>query len=155
MHRGTQLAGVLAAMAALVATSNGCSSPPALPIAQVRIGPAPIQFRVEVAHTDEQRRAGLRDRDNLPAGTGMLFRFDSRSPQQVWMAGTALPLDVAWIANGKVTAVDTLTPCAETDESQCPRWASPSDVDALLEVPAQALREVVPGMLVTIEDQPR
>lgn len=154
MHRGTQLAGVLAAMAALVATSNGCSRPPALPIAQVRIGSAPIQFQVEVASTAEQRRTGLQGRDELPAGTGMWFQFDTRGPQQVWMADTNVPLDVAWITAGKVTAVDTLAPCVEAEEARCPRWTSPSDVDALLEVPAQALRQIVPGMPVSISDDP-
>ena len=154
MSRRTQLAGVLAAAAALAATSSSCSSTPALPIAQIRIGPAPVQFRVEVANTAEQRRTGLKGRDELAAGTGMLFQFDSRGAQQVWMADTKIPLDVAWIADGRVLAVDTLTPCTEADETQCPRWSSPSDVDALLEVSAHALREVVPGMTVTIEDQP-
>lgn len=153
MHHRLQLAAALAAVA-LLATIGGCSAPPALPTAQVRIGPASVQFRVEIAYTGEQRRAGLKGRDDLPAGTGMLFQFDSRSPQQVWMAGTTLPLDIAWIADGKVVAVDTLTPCTATEESQCPRWSSPSDVDALLEVPARALREVIPGMAVAVEDQP-
>lgn len=154
MHRRAPLAGVLAAVAALVATTSGCGTP-ALPVAQVRIGPAPVQFRVEVARTADQRRTGLQGRDELPAGTGMLFQFDRRDAQQVWMADTKLPLDVAWVADGKVLAVDTLTPCTEADETRCPRWTSPSDVDAVLEVPAQALREVVPGMPVTIEDQQR
>ena len=153
MSRSEPLAGVLAVVAALLVTSSGCGSP-ALPAAQVRIGPAPVQFRVEVAHTAEQRRTGLQDKDELPPGTGMLFQFDGRAAQQVWMADTKVPLDVAWIADGKVTAVDTLTPCTEADETQCPRWSSPSDVDALLEVPAHSLGEVIPGMSITIEDQP-
>jgi uncharacterized membrane protein (UPF0127 family) len=154
VSRRASLAGALTAVAALMATSSGCSSTSALPIAQVRIGPAPIQFPVEVARTAEQRRTGLQGRDDLPAEAGMLFQFDSRGPQQVWMAGTKLPLDVAWITDGKVTAVDTLTPCTEAREAQCPRWTSPNDVDALLEVPAKALREVIPGTPVTIEGQP-
>lgn len=142
-------------MALLTVVGAGCSSTPALPVAQVSIGPVPIQFRVEVASTAEQRRTGLQGRDQLPAGTGMWFQFDVRGPQQVWMADTTVPLDVAWVSAGKVVAVDTLTPCVETDKAQCPRWTSPSDVDALLEVPSQALREVIPGMPVTIEAQPR
>lgn len=51
-------------------------------------------------------------------------------------------------------AVDTLTPCTETDQDQCPLWTSPSAVDALLEVPARSLATVVPGMPVAIEEQP-
>lgn len=148
-------AAILAAAAALLATSTGCSTTPPLPLAQVRIGPAPVEFQVEVASTAEQRRTGLQGRDELSAGTGMWFQFDARGLQQVWMADTNVPLDVAWVTDGKVTAVDTLTPCATADETQCPRWTSPSGVDALLEVPAQALREVVPGMPVVIKVQPR
>ncbi len=83
----------------------------------------------------------------------MLFRFGNRSEQQVWMADMKIPLDIAWIVDGKVLAIDTLTPCVEADQNQCPRWTSPSAVDALLEVPAHSLATVVPGMPATIEDQ--
>ena len=42
-----------------------------------------------------------------------------------------------------------------TDQSMCPRWTSPGDVDALLEVPAGALEGVPVGETVTIrEDTP-
>ena len=83
----------------------------------------------------------------------MLFRFGSRSEQPVWMAGMTIPLAIAWIVDGGVLAIDTLTPCTEVDQYQCPRWTSPSAVDALLEVPAQSLTADIPGMNVTIEEQ--
>lgn len=84
----------------------------------------------------------------------MLFRFGNRSEQQVWMAGMTIPLDIAWIVDGKVLAKDTLIPCTEPDQNQCPRWTSPSAADALLEVPADALDTVIPGMTLTIEELP-
>lgn len=150
LRRRTLLVG---AVAAAVGMAAGCtSSKPVL--AAVRIGPAPVEFRVEVAETADQQRAGLSGRDELSAGTGMLFRFGSRSEQQVWMAGMKFPLDVAWLADDRVVAVDTLAACAETDENACPRWTSPSPVDALLEVPAHSLTAVVPGMAVTVEELP-
>jgi uncharacterized membrane protein (UPF0127 family) len=65
-----------------------------------------------------------------------------------------IPLDIAWIVDGKVLAVDTLTPCTEPNQDQCPRWTSPSAVDALLEVPAHSLATITPGMAITIEEQP-
>lgn len=136
---------------AVLAVSGGCSADgPAS--ADVTIGPAPVTFRVEVAQTGEQQQHGLSGRSELSEGTGMLFQFGSRSEQQVWMAGMTFPLDIAWIADGQVLATDTLTPCAEADESRCPRWTSPSPVDALLEVPAKSLRSVVPGMPVTVQE---
>lgn len=138
--------------AALAVSATGCASSP--PTALVRIGPAPVEFRVEVATTAEQQRDGLTGRDKLPDGSGMLFQFGGRGEQQVWMAGMTIPLDIAWIADGKVLAVDTLTPCTAADQDQCPRWTSPSPVDALLEVSDGALATVVPGMPIAIEELP-
>lgn len=127
----------------------GCASRKPV-YAEVRIGPAGAKFRVEVAQTQEQQRDGLAGRRGLSEGTGMLFQFDIHSEQQVWMVGMTFPLDIAWIADGRVMATDTLSPCADSDESRCPRWTSPRPVDALLEVPAGSLTTVVPGMTVTI-----
>ena len=78
--------------------------------ATVTIGP--LTYRVEVAtdrtsSNDKGSRAG----STLPAGTGMLFQFGSRREQQVWMAGMTIPLDIAWIADNKVVAIDTLAAC--------------------------------------------
>lgn len=149
IRRRTLLLGALAA--ALGTLAGGCtSSKPVL--AAVRIGPVPVEFRVEVAQTAEQQRDGLSGRDSLSEGTGMLFRFGNRAEQQVWMAGMTYPLDIAWIVDGKVLAVDTLTPCNEPNQDKCPRWTSPSAADALLEVPARSLTTVIPGMPVTVED---
>jgi len=122
--------------------------------ATVRIGPTVAEFQVEVAQTADQQRDGLSDRDELATGTGMLFQFGSRSEQQVWMAGMSMPLDIAWIADNKVVAIDTLTPCTDTDQNACPRWTSPSPVDSLLEVSAHSLATVIPGMAVDVEELP-
>lgn len=151
LHRRTVLLCAAAAAVGAVTTAAGCTSNKPV-LAAVRIGPAPVEFRVEVAQTADQQRAGLSGRAELSAGTGMLFRFGSRSEQQVWMAGMRFPLDIAWIADGKVIAIDSLAACAETAENACPRWTSPSPVDTLLEVPAHSLTAVVPGMAVTVEE---
>jgi uncharacterized protein len=153
LHRRTLLLGAVAAAVGAVGTAAACtSSKPVL--ATVRIGPALVEFQVEVAQTADQQRDGLSGRNELPAGTGMLIRFGSRSEQQVWMTGMRFPLDIAWIADGKVVSIDTLTACTEADENVCPRWTSPSPVDALLEVPAHSLTTVVPGMAITVEELP-
>jgi len=103
------------------------------------------EFQVEVAETEQTQRAGLSGRQSLPEGTGMLFTFNGRQEQQVWMAGMQIPVDIAWIVDGRVLAVDTLDPCDLEDQEQCPRWTSPAPVDALLEVPAGELAGVEPG----------
>ena len=85
----------------------------------------------------------------------MLFTFAGRQERHVWMAGMQTRIDAAWIVDDQVLAVETLDPCTMTDQSMCPRWTSPGDVDALLEVPAGALEGVPVGETVTIrEDTP-
>ncbi|MET4224544.1 DUF192 domain-containing protein [Oerskovia enterophila] len=121
--------GVLAALVLL----SGCGTPTSI----VSIGEQ--TFTVEVADTPDTQRAGLSDRDDVPAGTGMLFPFDEPGPREVWMAHTRVPLDIAWILDGQVVAVETLPPCKFDAVTNCPTYASPGDVDSLLEVPAGAL----------------
>ena len=111
----------------------------------------PLTYQVEVATTATKQRQGLEGRDTLPAGTGMLFQFGHRREQQVWMSGMNMPLDIAWIVDNKVLAIDTLAACDLPDQNQCPRWTSPAAVDALLEVPADSLKPVVPGMGVIVQ----
>ena len=141
------------AAAALTAALAACSA--ASPTtATVQVGDA-LTFSVEVADTEQTQRDGLSGRTSLSEGTGMLFPFDERQEQQVWMAGMEISIDVAWIVDDQVLATDTLDPCTLTDQTQCPRWTSPAPVDALLEVPAGALDGIEPGTHVTIrEDQP-
>ena len=62
MHRRTLLLGTVAAAVAPVGVA-GCSTPSEPVTAIVRIGPAPVEFHVEVAQTAEQQRRAL------PAGT--------------------------------------------------------------------------------------
>lgn len=138
---------------ALMSLLIGCA-PNTLTASTATVTVGADQFQVEVADTAEEQRAGLSGRAEVPAGTGMLFTFEERQ-EQVWMAGMEIPIDIAWIVDDQVLATDTLDPCTLTDQSQCPRWTSPMPVDALLEVPADALDGIDPGTHVTIrEDQP-
>ncbi len=142
------------ATVALLGLLAGCApSTPASSTATVTVGTR--QFQVEVADTADEQRAGLSGRAEVPEGTGMLFTFAGRQERQVWMAGMQTRIDAAWIVDDQVLAIETLDPCTMTDQSKCPRWTSPGDVDALLEVPAGALEGVQVGETVTIrEDTP-
>lgn len=140
-----------AAAAAVAAALTSCAAP-APTSAVVEVGPV-LTFAVEVADTEQAQRDGLSGRTSLSEGSGMLFPFDDRGERHVWMAGMEIPIDVAWIVDNRVLAVDTLDPCTLTDQSKCPRWTSPGDVDALLEVPAGALEGIEPGTPVTIREE--
>lgn len=53
--------------------------------------------RVEVASTPSQREQGLKQRSEVPDGTGMLFVFQSEAARSFWMQDTYQALDIAFI----------------------------------------------------------
>lgn len=126
----------------------GCASSPSTAV--VSVG-EDVVATVEVARTAEEQRVGLAGRDDVEGG--MLFSFDTRQEREVWMADVGVPLDVAWIADGVVVEVRTLQPCTAASTELCERWKSPGPVDALLELPAGALGNVVPGAVVSVNEK--
>ncbi|CBQ74041.1 hypothetical lipoprotein precursor (plasmid) [Glutamicibacter arilaitensis Re117] len=142
-----------AAAVALAGLLAGCASTPPEPAtALVALGSG-LEFQVEHARTADEQRTGLAGRSELSEDQGILFSFASQSERQVWMAGMKFPLDVAWIADHRVIAVQTLEPCTEVEQDRCPRWTSPNYVDALLEVRAGALAGIDAGTVVTIREE--
>lgn len=73
-------------------------------------------FSVEVAKTDEERAAGLQNRESLPEKAGMWFEFPTMAKEKFWMKDTQIPLDVAFIDdNMKVIAVYEDRPAMSVD----------------------------------------
>jgi len=62
-------------------------------------------YPVEIASTFEQKVHGLAGRDSLTTGHGMLFPFGSKSRLSFTMKGMRFPLDIIWIADGKIVDV--------------------------------------------------
>jgi len=117
---------------------GGCDSQPEPELYDVHIGKA--SWRVEVAVTEAQQRRGLAERDELPAGRGMLFVYDSPHVMKFWMKGCRIPLDIAFIdARHRVVNIHTM-PC-EPPDIRFNTYSS--DVPSLLalEVPANALHQ--------------
>jgi uncharacterized membrane protein (UPF0127 family) len=56
------------------------------------------QFNIELAETPEQRARGLMFREEMAPDAGMLFLETRDRVQTMWMANTALPLDMLFIA---------------------------------------------------------
>lgn len=65
-----------------------------------------VTVAVEVARTVQEQARGLGGRASLPKGRGMLFPFDGAKPRVFWMKGMLIPIDILWIRDGKIVAID-------------------------------------------------
>lgn len=67
----------------------------------------------EVASDAGSRFRGLRFRQSVPEGTGMVFLFDRPAPQTFTMADTYVPLDIAFVRTdmtiGEIISMEPLT----------------------------------------------
>jgi uncharacterized protein len=89
------------------------------PIATLQHSPALIEtdhgsvlFNVELAVTQQQRKAGLMHRNSLGDREGMAFLFFQPSRRGFWMKDTTIPLSVAFFdENGQILKILNMTPC--------------------------------------------
>lgn len=98
-----------------------------------------VTITVEVARTAQEQARGLGGRSSLPRGGGMLFRFDAAKPRIFWMKGMLIPLDILWIREGKIMAIDTNV--APPRSHEAPAIVS-HVADLVLEVPAGFTQEM-------------
>ena len=80
--------------------------------ARVRIGER--EWRVELAVDEATRTRGLGGRDELAAGTGMLFVFPDERMRSFHMLDCRIPLEIAFISAG-LTVVETRLMAVEDD----------------------------------------
>jgi len=84
----------------------------------VTLGAGMHNIIAEVAQTPLQRQIGMMMRTSMAAHEGMLFVFESPSPQCFWMRNTLLPLSIAFIADdGTIVNVAEMQP--KSDDSHC------------------------------------
>lgn len=92
---------------------------------------------IEVADTEEERKKGLADRDNLDENKGMLFVFEEQNVKpRFWMKGTKFPLDIIWINDGKIVQIDENVSPPEPDvpDEKLKIYTPQSEIDYVLEV---------------------
>lgn len=98
-----------------------------------------VTITVEVVQTAQEQARGLGGRSSLPKGGGMLFPFDAAKPRVFWMKGMLIPIDILWIREGKLVAIDANVAPPRLHEAP----AVVSQVaDMVLEVPAGFAQEM-------------
>lgn len=105
-------------------------------MAEIKIGDVPVQ--VEIAQTSEEQEKGLSGRDSLAEDQGMLFVYKEPAQAFFWMKEMQFPLDILWIANGKVVGFeeDVPVPSADAIDANLPRYSPTLPITAVLEVNA-------------------
>jgi uncharacterized membrane protein (UPF0127 family) len=135
MHRHWALAGVVL----LVGCGPGLTQgpPQLLPItAQWCLeGPPPARcIQLEVPRGERQYAMGLQLRPPLPHLRGMWFPYEPPAVARFWMHRTPEPLDMLFIRDGRVAALETdVPPCMNLP---CSSYGPDTPVDGVLELAA-------------------
>ena len=97
------------------------------------------ELRLEVADTPQERATGLMGRTSVPAGTGMVFRYDQPSEGRFYMFRVPIPLRATFIREGRVVSTVVMPPCPLEDPQACPTYGADGPFDTVVETdPAQA-----------------
>ncbi|MGA3292061.1 MAG: DUF192 domain-containing protein [Candidatus Microgenomates bacterium] len=117
--------------------SLSVTQPTPTPMKTLTIGSKTIT--VQVADTEAKRQQGLSGISSLDASSGMLFIFDTKGVVTTfWMKGMLIPLDMIWIANGKIIRIDKNipVPSPNTPDNNLKRYSAGKPIDYVLEVNA-------------------
>jgi len=90
---------------------------------------------VEIAKTPEQQEIGLKGRDKLNNGNGMLFVFKDKRYYNFWMDGMKIPIDIIWIDDNKIIDITKNAP-VPADLNNPDIFTPISEVNYVLEVKA-------------------
>lgn len=94
------------------------------------------ELLVELAISEKEWILGLSGRSSLPETQGMLFISDQLALPSFWMKDMLIPLDIIWIREGEIIAIDGNIPVPETEETPLSTYHPPKGVDMVLEVNA-------------------
>ena len=122
---------IIACNAAFI--SAGCAQLTDRPMVEINGN----RFAVEIADTPDSRERGLMFRQEMPAGSGILFIFDDDDVRTFWMKNTYIALDILYFDAEKrlVSAQLDVPPCGE--QIRCPFYPSAG--------PARYVLELSPG----------
>lgn len=104
-----------------------------------------VPLTLEVADDPQERAVGLMGRTQVPAGTGMVFRFAAPDTVRFYMFNVPVPLRAVFVRDGAVVAVIDMPPCTEQQPSACPTYGPDEPVDTVVETAPETLPDVAPG----------
>lgn len=91
-------------------------------------------IELEVADEPHEQAKGLQLRPPLPPLRGMWFPFDRPTPARFWMHRTPEPLDMLFVRDGRVVAIEARTqPCMQLP---CRSYGPDEPVDGVIELAA-------------------
>lgn len=95
-------------------------------------------LKVEIADTEELKKAGLGGRQSLASDEGMLFVYSEKKKYSFWMKGLSFPLDFIWIKDGVVVDIikNVLPPLKGQKDESLPVYQAIEPVNQVLEVNA-------------------
>lgn len=144
---------VLAGVVAIVALVSAWS----LDTSEGRVVINGTELNVLIAERVFAQQRGLSGstEERLEPHDGMLFVFSDSEVRTFWMKGMKMDLDVVWIGNGRILAIDRniQAPLSRSDDPER-MTSSPLLVDMVLELPAGGVEEfgLVEGMSVTLPE---
>jgi hypothetical protein len=108
-------------------------------------------IELEVADTPRRQALGLQLRPPLPPLRGMWFPYDPPAPARFWMHRTPAPLDMLFVSEGRVLAIEAhAEPCMRLP---CPSYGPGVPVQGVIELAAGEAERlgIQPGTAVRIE----
>ena len=110
------------------------SPPQHLPLEASWCLPSGDCLQLEVADEPEEQRLGMMQRQALPQGRGMWFPFKSRGRLRFWMHKTLAPLDMLFVDQGKVIAIEAAVPVCSN--LPCRSYGPAQDAEGVIEIGA-------------------
>lgn len=118
---------------------------------QVRV--AERVLNVAVARSQVEFSRGLAGCSDLPQDSGMYFVFEQASTVPFWMKGMVIPIDIVWIADGRVVGIErnVLPPVSAVADP--PQYRPPRAVTGVLELAAHGAARlgITDGTSITLE----
>ena len=84
-------------------------------------------------------------RTSVPAGTGMVFRYQGLTENRFYMFDVPIPLRATFIRDGRVVSTVVMPPCPLTDPRACPTYGADGPFDTVVETDPAVAPDPAPG----------